>query len=388
MQASLPLTAVAIPLLALGCNRTPLEGRRPEAAAQPAPDATTTVVPAGPVIIASGQASPTTLALHDGHLYWLNLGVYHENSDSRIWWWNQAQVMKCPKSGCPNSPTALVSGRMHAMNQPSFNFATDGEYVYWSDDGPDVPWDGGATNGGVFRCSVVGCNDTPVRLSDKPAYSLAVTDGSLYAFRSYSPQLETCLTSGCASPPNLLWRDDAGTNLASGVAIAADARDVYCTTRSSLMRCGRGGCNNAPTILATSGNVIWDFGPIALDTSNVYFGHGPLWLDGQQRSGEILACAKAGCAGSPSLVGTSPTGPASLATDGIDVYWTERDASGPYYTALLRKCPVAGCGDGPITVASGFGGPSTVAVDDDCVYWTDAGDSNQGGYGRIWRAPK
>jgi hypothetical protein len=84
----------------------------------------------------------------------------------------------------------------------------------------------------------------------------------------------------------------------------------------------------------------------------------------------------------------SLTGPASPATDGINVYWTERDADLPNYTGVLRKCPVSGCGDGPITVASGYGGPSTVAVDGDDVYWTDSGGNNQGGYGRIGRAPK
>jgi hypothetical protein len=389
LHASFPLTAIA--LLALGCHAAPLKIGRPDAAATGAPDAAaTSVTPAGPTIIASGQASPTKLAFDDGNLYWLNLGVYYENGDLRVWWWNGAQVMKCPKSGCPNGPTAMVSGRRQTMNQ-SINFATDGEYVYWSDDGPDVFWDGGGTGGGLLRCSVAGCNNTPELLSDHPALSLAVADGSLYVIPPYSCQLEACLTSGCATPPNLLWSNDSGTTLTAGQAVAADARDVYWTTMSMVMRCARGGCNGDPTILVSRADVVWGLGPIALDTSNVYFGHDNSYESGQRRDGEILACAKTGCAGSPRLVGPSPEGPSSLATDGINVYWTERDTSLSYGTTndgLLRKCPVAGCGDGPTTMASGFGRPSTVAVDGDYVYWTDAGASRQGGYGRIWRAPK
>ena len=132
-------------------------------------------------------------------------------------------------------------------------------------------------------------------------------------------------------------------------------------------------------------------GPIALDATTVYFGHSIFYDGTAQRDGEILACAKTGCASAPSLVATSAYGPQSLASDGINVYWTELDSSLPYSTSgpyWLRKCAVAGCGDAPVTVASGLDGPIDLAVDHTYVYWTDSGGRDDGGYGRIWRAPK
>jgi hypothetical protein len=157
-----------------------------------------------------------------------------------------------------------------------------------------------------------------------------------------------------------------------------------------VMRCARGGCDNTPTILASSGDAVWNLGPIALDASTVYFGHG-LFTDGKhQYDGEILACAKTGCAGSPTLVAGSAYGPYRLATDGLHVYWTEQDASLPNSASspfLLRRCPTTGCGDAPVTLVSGLTGPSDVAVDEAYVYWTDGG-SRYDASGRVWRAPK
>jgi hypothetical protein len=199
---------------------------------------------------------------------------------------------------------------------------------------------------GLFRCPVAGCDNTPEVLDDNRARGLAVAGGSLYVTHAYSAAIEACPTSGCASPANLLWSDEPWSTNTETIAVAADATDVYWTTRGIVMRCARAGCDNTPTVLASSGNAVWMLGPIALDATTVYFGHG-MFDDGtEQRDGEILACAKIGCAGAPSLVATSAYGPVGLACDGINVYWTERDSSLPYSSSgpyWVRKCAVAGC---------------------------------------------
>jgi len=118
---------------------------------------------------------------------------------------------------------------------------------------------------------------------DSRARGLAVAGGSLYVTFAYSAEIEACLTSGCASPANLLWSEvpwDANTET---IAVAADASAVYWTTRGMVMRCARGGCDNNPIILASSGNAVWNLGPIALDGTTVYFGHGIFYDGSQQR---------------------------------------------------------------------------------------------------------
>lgn len=353
-------------------------------------DAIPRILPAGATIIASRQPWPAYLALDDGNVYWLNLGIWH-SSGSKDSWWTGTQIMKCPKSGCPQGPTALVTGRLLTDGATLLNIATDGRYVYWSDDGPEESLGTTAIGIGLFRCAVAGCDDTPELLDGNRARGLAVAGGSLYVTHAYSAELEACSTSGCASPPDLLWFAEPWSANTETIAVAADRSDVFWTTRGIVMRCARTGCDNTPTILASSGNAVWMLGPIALDGTTVYFGHGTFHDGTQQRDGEILACAKTGCAGAPSLVATSAHGPASLATDGINVYWTERDSSPPYSSLdshCVRKCAVAGCDDVPVTVVSGLDGHIDLAVDDTHLYFTDSGGRRDGSYGRIWRAPK
>jgi hypothetical protein len=407
------LTAIAV--LALGCHSTPLGAKRldatvtPDAAATPdvslppdaalapdapalpdvAPEVIPLVVPPGATVVAAGQASPSALALADGNLYWLNLGAYHVEGP-KVAWWNGAQVMTCPKSGCPDGPTTLVSGRQLFMSPALYAFATDGQYVYWDDLGPDTLGDGGGTSGGLLRCAVTGCNNTPERIGEAGAWALAVAGGILYAAH-YSADVACCPISGCASPPDQLWTGDQTDSNLRGAAVATDATDVYWTTKGTLMRCAQAGCDGTPTVLVPTSKTFWNFGPLALDATNVYFGQGIFSDSSQVYPGQVLACAKAGCGGTPKVLATSTylQSPLVLASDGFDVYWTELDGSllPSREYGLVRKCPVAGCTGAPVTVASGVSGPFGVAVDDQYVYWTEAG-SDGSANGRIWRAPK
>jgi hypothetical protein len=402
MRASPLLLASA--LCSVGCGSLPLRQPHPDATAVPADaavsdalvgsgdgsDAIMLTVPPGATVVAAGQASPAMLALDQGNVYWLNLGIY-DVVGPKVWYWEATQIMKCPKTGCPAGATALVSGRLLSYGSVLLNIATDGESVFWADDGLDGSLGERWTGGGFLRCSVGGCDNTPEVLDPYRVRGIAAVGGNVYTTYAYGAEVATCPTSGCASPPDLLWSDEPWTANTQTVAIAADATDVFWTTGGRVMRCARAGCDNAPTILASSGDAVWNLGDIALSADTVFFGHG-LFSDGKfQRDGEILACAKTGCAGNPRLVATSALGPSSLATDGSDVYWIELDApmsqlgSGPY---ALRRCPVAGCAGPPTTLVSGLDGGGDVAVDDTHIYWTELGDWLHGGYGRIWRAPK
>jgi hypothetical protein len=403
MRASPLLLASA--LCSVGCGSLPLRQPHPDAAAVPADaavtdgpvvsgdgsDALVLTVPPGATVVASGQASPALLALDQGNVYWLNLGIY-DAVGPKVWFWHATHIMKCAKSGCPGGATVLVAGRFLSYGSVLRNIATDGESVFWSDDGLDASFGTSETGGGLLRCSVTGCDNSPQVLDPFPVEGIAAAAGRVYATYAYGGKVATCPTSGCASPPDLLWSAESGGLNSQTVAIVADATDVFWTTQGRVMRCALTGCDNTPTILASSGDAyVWSLGPIALSADTVFFGHG-LFFDGStQRDGEILACAKSGCAGNPTVIATSAYGPTNLATDGIDVYWIERDApmpqagSGPY---ALRRCPVTGCAGPPATLVSGLANAGDLAIDDTHVYWTELGDWLHGGYGRIWRAPK
>jgi len=412
-----------IALLALACHRSPLAAKRTDASAAQdqdsgaggvtlsipdadvivasatqdqagswatpdvgaAVDGNAVIVPDGATIVASGQASPGVLALDDQNLYWIDLGIAMSGGP-KVAWWQDGAVMKCPKAGCPKGPTALASGR----NSISSFFATDGDYVFWSDAGPTFAADDAGMPGGLLRCSVAGCGNAPERLDELGGSTLAVAGGKVFV-AGRSAEVVWCPISGCASPPAVLWSGDQTTSNTVTVELATDGSDVYWTTMGMVMRCAQAGCDGNPTVLVPYSTTFWNFGVLALDDTNVYFSHGLFDNGGGAlRPGEILACAKAGCAGSPRVLATNLNPPTSLATDGIDVYWSQPD--GPLLstslTSVVCKCPAAGCNGTPITIAAGMTGSVAVAVDNDFVYWTDGGASDQGGDGRIWRAPK
>lgn len=293
-------------LCSVGCGSLPLGERHPDAAAVAADafvpdvavvsdalavaddgsDATVLTVP-GATVVASDQATPAMLALDQNNIYWLNLGIY-DLVGPKVWYWNATQIMKCPKRGCPAGATALVSGRLLSYGSVLRNIATDGESVFWSDDGLDGSLGPSGTGGGFLRCSVAGCDNTPEVLDPYRVRGIAAVAGNVYATYAYGAEVATCPTSGCASPPNLLWSDEPWTVNTQTVAIAADATDVFWTTGGRVMRCARAGCDNAPAILASSGDAyVWNLGPIALSADTVFFGHG-LFFDA--RSSRPATC--------------------------------------------------------------------------------------------------
>ena len=369
---------VLMTVLALGCYRSPLLGRSPNGGT---PD-DGTVPSGGSEPVASGQFSPGALALDEGNVYWLNLGT----RDPPFGDWRHSSVMKCSKNGCSKGPTTLVHGRTSlSARQPAF--ATDGSYVYWSDGGPDISDNIYAPSGGILRCRISGCGNVPQLVTSAPATGLAVGGSSLFLTHD-APKVDVYPTSGAESPSADLWSGCPSCHDYS-IAIAADRTDVFWTTTTDVMRCAQTGCAGSPSLLLPSSPPILSLGPIALDGGNVYFGHGAFDV-GHFRPGEILACPTSGCDGSPRTVATDLPPSWNLATDGIDVYWSQTgdDPSSGGQTGMVRRCPVSGCAGEPETIASGIRGWIAVAVDATFVYWTDAGEDDRSAAGRIWRMPK
>ena len=216
------------------------------------------------------------------------------------------------------------------------------------------------------------------------AEGLAVFQGTFYWTR-FSAELYACPTAGCGSSKATLW--SAGYSPCD-VGVAVDASGIYWVANApdTLFSCPLGGCGGAPTTLMAGSPDVADLQQVALDANNVYFTDGnPLEL------GMILACAKSGCGSTPTVLASGLDAPIAIATDGINVYWTE---TGPNFVAgapvtgvgLVRKCAVGGCGNAPTTVATGLTSPGALALDDANVYWTEGGTAAGGG--KIWKAPK
>jgi hypothetical protein len=80
-------------------------------------------------------------------------------------------------------------------------------------------------------------------------------------------------------------------------------------------------------------------GHFALDSANVYFGHGVFANGSSDQHGEIMACAKTGCADHPTAFATGVDRPVQIATDGTKVYWTESGASNTGNDGRIWRAP-------------------------------------------------
>jgi hypothetical protein len=347
-------------IVAAGCGSTP---------------STVEVVASGAVALASGQQLPVTIAVDKTNVYWMNLGTNDTTDAKSPAPWTGGQVMRCPIAGCNETPISLASGRVQgpAVREPAA-FATDGTSVYWSD---------GVTAPAILKCTVGGCDNAPEVISDQGAESLAIFQGNIY-WTQFAAEVFACPISGCSSGQTMPW--SAG-NSPCDVGIAVDGSGIYWATMApdAVLTCALGGCGGAPTALMSSSASVAAVSQVALDANNVYF------TDANAEVGMILACRKSGCGSSPNVLASGLNSPMGIATDGLNVYWTE---TGNYFvngeavdgTGLVRKCSVTGCDNTPYNIASGLNGPVGIAVDDTYVYWTESGASVADG--KVWMAPK
>ena len=344
---------------------------------------TTDVRVGNATVLASGQLSPWAIAIDATNVYWFNLGT--DNSVGKMAaGWSDGQVLKCAKSGCNGIPTVLVSGRQQSRVATPLGFATDGTDIYWSDDGTSPLSDPTRRAGGLLKCSVDGCNDSPLGIGPNQAWGLAVAGTNVY-WTDFTAEILTCPIAGCGIAPKALW--SAG-NSPITLGIAVDGTSVYWSTEATdgIMKCAIGGCNNAPTQVMS--DVVPAIMQIALDADNVYFvDYSPMGF------GQVLACAKTGCADHPQALATGLNSPTAIATDGVSVYWTEISSSDssaglvPWPGAgVVRKCSGKGCNNTPATLAFGLNAPIAIAVDDGYVYWAESGAAANDG--RIASLPK
>ena len=277
---------------------------------------------AGPVELASGQ-SPTSLATDGANVYWTNA---------------DGDVMKCAAAGCDEHPTRVATSPAAPAR-----LAVSADAVYW-------------TAGGVWRAPIVGGEAT--RFGDaSDAFGVALASDRVYwTTNATKGPVMTCPSSGCDSPAELAGGD-------SSFAIAADDASVYWSDWNAIWTCPLSDCGGAPKPLAAvAGHVA-----LAIDDANVYWAY--------DDEGLVLACAKAGCGGEPTVIATHQNHPNALASDGIDVYWTSDDGvlrcAAPRARAVPPVAdPATGCADQPTVLATP---PARdVALDATHVYFASA----------------
>jgi hypothetical protein len=264
-------------------------------------------------VIASGQDSPSGIALDANNVYWPNNA-------------NAGAVMWMPKSG--GTPAAFAADQANPVA-----VAVDATSVYW---GSPMALDREARSGGAISY-----------LDPSGAVSIALDAVNVYWITNFTNGVSQAAKSG--GPPIVL-----AENLTAPVSnVAVDGTAVFWTiaapggTVSSIPKGG-----GQIKLLASSQNLPTG---VAVDAKNVY------WTN----NGDGSVCSVPIAGGAVHTLTTGPVGAGPLTLDGATLYWAS------YLTGDVMKMSVAG--GTPTMIATGQNQPVMVAVDAVSAFWTNAG---------------
>lgn len=285
---------------------------------------------ATPVVVAACQNNPSPLAIDQLNVYWRNLG-------------------DAGPKGQPNVPVKYTNGTASVSPKSGFPYVLADHFTYYSDEAlalmpvasrlyvSNIDVDD-AGHSAIWGFDVNTCTDVPK--TSVIGYGDAFTASSVNIYWTRE-NVWSCTLGGCAQP-EAIWvapSDDRA------MGVVADSTDLYWTTLSgTILSCPVVGCAGAPKVVFSAKLTFSTY--LTMDSENLY---------GSSSLG-IVKCAKSGCL-TPTIVGTG-SGP--IATDGINIYWTNGD---------VFACSVGGCSSSTRIATSGAA--AGVAVDDQYVYWAD-----------------
>jgi hypothetical protein len=267
--------------------------------------------------------------------------------------------------------------------------------VYWINVGTPPPPTGEKpvgpyTDGQVMKCAISGCDNHPTALASGRQQGLTLgaplpiaLDATSVYWNDATPlssdptgyaHLFKCSLGGC---------NDAPTGLASGFAYALSVAgsSAYWTTydNTQIMGCALSGCAGS-TVLASLASNEPPTG-IAVDAMSIYLA---------VELGGVMKCAVHGCSNSLTTLvsglrdgppitdpsGTTYSGAVSelrqIVVDDANVYIVDGSGSG---RGRILKWAKNGCNNSPTTIASGLSGAVGIAVDANSVYWTETGNN-------------
>lgn len=297
------------------------------------PDAGVTIGDGGPVtpsILASGEESPTGLALSPTRVYWTDYGT--------------GLIRSVDKNGGP--PVTVDS----APGTYPWGITVDDTNVYWT-----VPnFYSGGMNPAIMSIPIAGGTASTLAASAGGPELVVVSSTHAYWENDNAVFLQSVPLDG-GSVATL-----ANTQGGGGGGLAIDATNVYWSTSAGIFAESLAG--GPPTTLTPGAAAA-----LAVDATNIYYVTAT-----SNGSGVVAFVPIAG--GTPTTLASGRTGSlVAVAVDAQNVYWIEGE--GTIAQGAVAAVPKSG---GMVSVlAPGLSDPSAIAVDDSGIYFNNpAGGGN------------
>ena len=314
-----------------------------------------------PVVLASGLASPSALAVADSVVV-IALGDI---------------LVRCGKDGCGQGPTHLWQSTAWTLVPGALSLSADRTQAFFLGRTTTPPFPP-ETN--LYRVNVGGT--APLIPSHQttalvPSYVLGnstrlATDAREHAIaspyrnhRCFQASCETvALASNQETPTSITLTP---THYAWTIRDGSGGATVQTCPRPPKGATSYEGADDCGTPLALAPSITQSTSDHVASHENVVY-----WADWSQNggaTGRVLACAPSGCNGAPTVIAAAEQAIDGLAVDASGVYWTNGSAG----TVRVCRDLVQGCGTNAETIASGASDPGPIALDDGFVYFIARG---------------
>jgi hypothetical protein len=291
-----------------------------------------------PVALASGFSSaPGSIAVDSKNVYWLD-----ESSSFTT------QVQYCPTSGCGTTPGTLATSTSGGGVETTDGLAVTATNVYFADDVSSVE-----------VIPILSPGKATIYSSKNAAFGtyLAADSVNLYWANESDETIYACaLGTSCASPTLVANTSTAGEPT-GGLAVSGS--NVYFATFSAVFGTPVSGSGPITKICTISG--FSSATSMLVAGGNVYFADG---------FSAVYSCPLTVTGAAPAAtMYYADTSPSTLATDGVNLYWS----TSSFPTGDIKKCALgATCAalPGPTTVVSGIAPPGSMAVGAKDLFWT------------------
>lgn len=257
--------------------------------------------------------------------------------------------------------TPLVSGYPFGVAVQGTDFYTS----IYANGGSNGNWEAG-----VDRCPLTGCTQKTLAYYGVNSYGVTTSSTKVYFASSDINDVYTVQSANL----DMTGRQTLATATNEVNGVLFDNGALFYATADGVFHCTPTTCDTAAI---TQGQTI-DAELLATDTNNVYFTSTP--FNGVPT---IQSVARGG--GLPKLITNKPFLPFGVATDGVNVYFTDiGDIVNNTTAGGVYRCPVAGCNGNEELLSTGPAAgdnPRAIVVDNQFVYWGTRG-------GKIWRLAK